>query len=197
MDEVHRISGKAWSQYLTWAEDYFLFPTSSKKPLASVVTFRFAGLNKTLVVRNKSNAVYTGASIRALLIRITDSGELGGDPTQEAEELLTELDFGTCVLELYDGMAFSFAFVLCFFSYCCCYPSAHLSFLLFHGPFSRLTQRDRVLDDTWPEWKVEAKEIGCSSKWYTEVLGWSDDQIKADFGLGPGSGPSINIAMPV
>ncbi|KAF3009368.1 hypothetical protein E8E14_007543 [Neopestalotiopsis sp. 37M] len=158
MNKVHRISRKAWSQYLTWAEDYFLFPTSSKKPLASVLTFRFAGLNKTLVVRNKSNAVYTGASIRALLIRITDSGELGGDPMQEGEELLTELDFGTCVLELYD---------------------------------------DRVLDDTWPEWKVEAKEIGCSSKWYTEVLGWSDDQIKAEFGLGSRSGPSINIATPV
>jgi hypothetical protein len=117
MNGVHRISRNTWSQYLTWAEDYFLFPTSSKKPLASVVAFRFAGLNRTLVVRNKSNAVYTGASIRALLIRITDSGELGGDPTQEVEELLTELDFGTCVLELYDGMALPVASILVSFLY--------------------------------------------------------------------------------
>ncbi|ETS82639.1 hypothetical protein PFICI_04515 [Pestalotiopsis fici W106-1] len=185
MNEINRISGAAWSRYLQWAEDYFLFPTSSKKPLASVVAFRFAGLNKTLVVRNKSNAVYTGASIRALLIRITDSGELN-----QAENFLTELDFGTCVLELFDGDDISACFhalsPVCYFF--------HLSSLC---PLSKLTQTDRVLGSSWPEWKVEAKEIGCSSKWYSEVLGWSDGQIKEEFGLGSRSGPSINVATPV
>ncbi|KAK9424338.1 hypothetical protein SUNI508_13704 [Seiridium unicorne] len=91
------VSGKIWIQHLQWAEDYFVFP-NSKKALSSTIAFRFVGTGKVVIVRNKSNAMYTGASIRALLIRITDSEEV--DCTEQ--ELPTELDFGTCILEFWE-----------------------------------------------------------------------------------------------
>lgn len=96
-------SAEQWKRYLKWAEAYFLFHHHSKRPLSSVVAFRFDRLDRTLLVRNKSNAVYTGASIRALLIRVADSREIDEQVDQGTSP---ELDFATCVLELYDGMFF-------------------------------------------------------------------------------------------
>ncbi|KAK6210460.1 adenyl-nucleotide exchange factor sse1 [Pestalotiopsis sp. IQ-011] len=145
------VSAEEWKRYLKWAEGYFLFH-HSKRPLSSVVAFRFDRLDRTLLVRNKSNAVYTGASIRALLIRVADSREIDEQVDQGTSP---ELEFATCVLELYD---------------------------------------DFDLESQWPEWKLSAKEIGCSSKWYSDILGWSDGDIKTEFGLSSMSGPAINVA---
>ncbi|KAI4602984.1 hypothetical protein KJ359_008205 [Pestalotiopsis sp. 9143b] len=92
------VSAEQWKRYLKWAEAYFLFH-HSKRPLSSVVAFRFDRLDRTLLVRNKSNAVYTGASIRALLIRVADSREIDEQVDQGTSP---ELDFATCVLELHD-----------------------------------------------------------------------------------------------
>ncbi|KAI1853364.1 hypothetical protein JX266_002070 [Neoarthrinium moseri] len=148
-----RIPARTWQQYLEWAEDYFLFP-NSRTALLPVVAFSFDGTSQTIIVRNKSSAQYTGASIRALLIRITDSGQLDGAAERDGRDLPAKLDLGTCVLEFWD---------------------------------------DENLAERWPEWKVETKQIGCSSQWYTRILGWSDQKIKDEFGLASSAGPEINF----
>lgn len=90
------LPNRTWRRHLQWAEDYFVFPRDDLSPL---IAFRFPGTGKTLIVRNKSSATYTGASIRASLIRITDSHELDeGD-----HQLTTELDMGNCILQFWDG----------------------------------------------------------------------------------------------
>lgn len=143
------IPARTWRQHLQWAEDYFLFPAGgggggrgaesssssllspSRLAVSPAVAFRFAGTGRTLVVRNKSGATYTGPSLRALLIRITDSGALDdhSDDDEEEEEhwdgekqshggydgyrrrrrglqrrmLPAELDMGTCILRFWEG----------------------------------------------------------------------------------------------
>jgi hypothetical protein len=92
------ITAEEWRQYLEWIESYFLLP-KSKATISPSVAFHFAEMSKTIIVRNKSPALYTGASIRALLIRIIDSGQFD----QGQSVLPTELGLGTCDLEFWDG----------------------------------------------------------------------------------------------
>jgi hypothetical protein len=81
------ISAHTWKRHLLYAEDYFLFPTGSRVPLPSPAAFRFAATGRTLVVRSKSGATYTGPNLRALLIRITDSGMLDDYERSEGHDL--------------------------------------------------------------------------------------------------------------
>jgi hypothetical protein len=56
---------------------------------------------------------------------------------------------------------------------------------------------DRDLARHWLNWERETTQIQCSSKWYSEILGWDDEKIKMEFGLAAVLGPDLTFSTPI